>query len=211
MRASLTARGIGRADDGADAREAALADDVLPELGDELRDVLPDLVAVRQHQVLNIGAPGFDVFTRQKSPPPNRRHEAANGSSESRPRYVYTVMGVGERADAVPRLEIRRGVRARRVADIAPLLSRITSETGGLRVVADLLERAHAVRAERLEARGLRLDRDDIRADGVDQAAAEAGERIGGRRPVHVGSPRELERQQLEAWVEADDELAPLL
>ena len=39
---------IRRADDGADAREAALADDVLAELGDELRDVLPDLVAVRQ-------------------------------------------------------------------------------------------------------------------------------------------------------------------
>src|SRR5688572_7243116 len=35
--------------------------------------------------------PGFDVFTRQKTPPPERRQEATNGSSESRPRYVLTV------------------------------------------------------------------------------------------------------------------------
>src|SRR2546429_5914328 len=45
----------GRADDGADRGEAPLADELLAELADELRDVLPELATVGEHDVLDVG------------------------------------------------------------------------------------------------------------------------------------------------------------
>ncbi len=53
--------------------------------------------------------------------------------------------------------------------------------------------------AERLEERELRLDRDRVRRDRVDDAAAEA-------RDVAA----QLDRQQIGRGIEPDDELAPL-
>ena len=44
----------GRADDGADAREAALADEIRAPLLDELGDVLPQRPAVRERQLLHV-------------------------------------------------------------------------------------------------------------------------------------------------------------
>ena len=67
------------------------------------------------------------------------------------------------------------------------------------RVAADLVERGHPGRPERLEERELRLDRDRVRRDGVDDPAAEA-------RDVAA----QLDRQQVGARVEPDDELRPL-
>ena len=155
--------------------------------------------------------PGFDVFTRQKSPPPERRHDVTNGSSESRPRYVDTVRASASGGEPL------RGSRyaaayARAVWPMSPRLpSKIDEQAGRGRVLADLLQRTHAVRAERLEARSLRLHGDDVRADGIDEAATEARERLSGRSSIHLGFSRELEWEQLEARIEADDELATAL
>ena len=67
------------------------------------------------------------------------------------------------------------------------------------RVAADLVEGPHPGRPERFEERELRLDGDDVRADGVDDPAAEA-------RDVAA----QLDRQQVGARIEPDDELRPL-
>src|SRR5215212_6139236 len=47
---------VRRADDRADARETAFADQVLPPLADEPRDVLPEQPAVAQDEILDVGA-----------------------------------------------------------------------------------------------------------------------------------------------------------
>ena len=64
-----------------------------------------------------------------------------------------------------------------------------------------LLERPHPVGAERLEERELGLDRDDVRRDGVDDAAAEPADRC--RR----GLAAQLDGKQVQPRVEADDQL----
>ena len=84
----------------------------------------------------------------------------------------------------------------------------MTSEPGRARVVADVLEGTHAVGAERLEERALRLDGDHVRAGGVDQAAAEARVRGRGGLAPRVRVAAELDRQQVELRVEPEDELA---
>ena len=81
-----------RADDGADGREAALAEEILAPLAARAGNVLPQQRPVGEPQTSCTSAPpAFDVFTRQKSPAPSRRHAARNGSSASRPRYGLTV------------------------------------------------------------------------------------------------------------------------
>jgi hypothetical protein len=50
-----------------------------------------------------------------------------------------------------------------------------------------------------------------VRRDRIDDPAAEAGGRLGRRRPADVRVPAELQREQVEPGVEADDELAPPL
>ncbi len=85
-----------------------------------------------------------------------------------------------------------------------------TSRPAPTRVVAHLLERAKAVRAERLEERRLRLHGDDVWPDGVHDPLAEPRDR-----GSSCGSPEhrlaaELHRKQVETRVEADDELALL-
>ena len=59
--------------------------------------------------------------------------------------------------------------------------------------------------AQRLEEGELRLDRDRVRRDGVDDPAAEAGDSASAG-----GIAAELDGQQVEPRVEPDDELAPL-
>src|SRR6185437_674524 len=73
------------------------------------------------------------------------------------------------------------------------------------------LERRDAVGPEDLEERQLRLHGDAVRRDRVDDPAAEAGGRLGRGRAADVRVPAELEREQVEPRVEADDELAPPL
>ena len=149
-------------------------------------------------------------MTRQKTPPPDRRHEATIRLERVPSEVRAHRHGVREWCRPVPRLEVGRRIRARGLADVAPLRVDDHEEPGSRRVLAHLLERPHAIGPEHLEACGLRLDRHDVRADGVDQAAAEARERIGCLGAAQDGLTGELERQELEPRVEAHDELAAL-
>jgi len=98
-----------------------------------------------------------------------------------------------------------RGARGR--ADVAALRVGQHEQSGRTRVGADVLEGAHAVRAERLEERQLRLHPDDVRGDRVHDPAAEAAARIsrGLGREVRVAG--QLDRQQVGPRVEADEKL----
>ena len=90
------------------------------------------------------------------------------------------------------------------------LPSAITSSPAARRVVADALERREPVGAERLEEGDLRLDRDDVGGDRVDDPAAEAGERVGRLGAAEHRLAAQLDGQQVEARIEPDDELAAL-
>src|SRR4029453_8291066 len=94
--------------------------------------------------------------------------------------------------------------------DVAALRVHEHEDADGAGVVADLLERAGAVRAELLEERALRLDRDAVRAARLDDSPAEARD---GRRGCGTAEDRlaaELDGKQVDARVETDDELRPL-
>ena len=98
---------------------------------------------------------------------------------------------------------------ARGRADVTALAVRDHEQAGGARVPADALEGRDPVAAERLEERELRLDRDDVGRDRVDDPAAEAR----GVRGLCAAEHRlaaELDGQQVEARIDADDELAAL-
>ena len=73
-----------------------------------------------------------------------------------------------------------------------------------------MLEGAHAVGAERLEERELRLDRDRVRRDRIDDAAAETRNRVGRGAPGDVGVAPKLDREQVEPRVEPDNKLRAL-
>jgi len=79
------------------------------------------------------------------------------------------------------------------------LPSAITSSPATPRVDANLVERRHSRRPERLEECELRLDCDRVRRDRVDEPAAE---------PSDVAA--QLDGHQIDLRVEADDELRPL-
>src|SRR5437868_10113572 len=73
--------------------------------------------------------PAFDVFTRQKSPAPSRRHAARNGSSASRPRYGLTVTASAS-AGSSPRGSTNAAAYARAVDPMSPrFASAITSSS----------------------------------------------------------------------------------
>ena len=202
---------VGRADDGADAREPALADEVLaPARATSSATWCQSGRPSESARSWMSALPAFEVLTRQKSPPPARRQAARNGLERVAAEVRVHGQRVGDRRPAVTRLEVGGGVGARGRADVAALAVRDHEQAGRARVGADLLERAHPVGAERLEERELRLDRDDVRRDGVDDPAAEARGRLGGRGPPDVGVAAQLDRQQVEPRVEADDELAAL-
>jgi hypothetical protein len=105
-------------------------------------------------------------------------------------------------------LEVGGCVSAGRRADVAALEIADHEQPGRPRVLAHVLERAHAVGAELLEEGALRLDGDCVGAGRVDQAAAEARVRRRGRLASGVGVAAELDGEQVEARIEPDDELA---
>ena len=129
-------------------------------------------------------------------PAPLRRAAARYGSTDSRPSHGLTVSASARGGLA---LEVRLGVRARGRADVAALAVGDHEQPGAPGVRADLVERRHPGGPERLEERELRLDRDGVRRDRVDDPAAEA-------RDVAA----QLDRQQVGARVEPDDELRAL-
>ena len=199
---------MGRADDGADAREAAVADELLAELADEQRDLLPERAAVGERQVLDVDAAGVRGLDEAEEP----AAAAAAGGDERLERVAAEVrvhgQRVGDRLAALARLEVRVGVRARGRADVAALAVDDHEQPGRARVADDPLEGGDSVGAEHLEERELRLDGDAVRRDRVDDPAAEARGRLGGGRPADVRVAAELEREQVEPRVEPDDQLA---
>ena len=85
-----------------------------------------------------------------------------------------------------------------------------TRRPGVPRVAGDLLEGRHAVGPERFEEGELNLGADDVGRDRVDEAAAEARAGVGRRGPACVRVSPELDRQELGARVEPDQDLAAL-
>ena len=146
----------------------------------------------------------------QKRPAPVRRDAARNGSIESRPRYGLSVTASASGGSSPARLDERGRVRARGRADVAALRVGDDEQPGGPRVLAHLLERAEAVAAERLEERRLRLHRDGVGRDRVDDAAAEAGARGGRVLAAEHRLAAELHRELVGDGIETDDELAVL-
>ena len=149
----------------------------LAPLAHELGDVVPQRAPVRKREILDVGR----ARVRRANEEEHAGAVATTGGEEGLDR-VEPEVGAGrhrvrERGRVVAWLEVRRGVRARRGADVSALRVEQDEETGGTRVGADLLERAEAVGAERLEERGLRLHGDDVRPDRVDDALAEARHR----------------------------------
>ena len=181
---------VRRADDRADAREPALADELLPELVHEPRDVVPDRVAVGELQVLDVGA----ALVRRLDDAEDPAAVAPAGAEERLERVAAEVRvdrhRVGKRRALAARLEIGGRVGARGRADVAALRVREHEQAGRARVGADVLEGAQAVRAERLEERELRLHADDVRRDRVHDPAAEAAAGVGRRvgREVRVAA-----------------------
>ncbi len=189
-----------RADDRAHAREAVLADELLAPLLHERRHLLPERAPVRERQVLDVRAARV-----------RRLHEAEDPGAGAAARLQERLDGVGaevrvhrERVGR-PGLEVGGRVRARGRADVPALAVGDHEQAGPPRVPADVLERAHALGAVRLEERELRLHGDDVRRDRVDEPAAEARDRAGG-----VGVAPQLDREQLDPRVEPDDDLRPL-
>ena len=179
-----------RADDRADRRETALADQVLAPAADEPAQRAARAAPVGERDVLHVGATGV-----------RRLHEAEDPGALTPARLEKRLHGIAAEIrvdrDGVGERDERLRIRARGRADVAALRIGDDEQAGGARVLADLRERAHAVGAVRLEERRLRLHRDRVRRDRVDDAGAEREEIA-----VHLG------RQLLDDRVEPDDELA---
>ena len=102
-------------------------------------------------------------------------------------------------ADPSPRGSRQRfGICTRRRTDVAALRVDQHEEPCGSRVVADLLESAEPVGAERLEECRLRFHGDDVRPDRVDDPLAEARDRRRRGRTAEHGLAAELHRQEVE-------------
>ena len=82
---------MGRADDRADARKASLTDEVLADSCTRRATCCQSGRPSESTRSWTSAPPAFEVLTRQKMPAPLRRQAARNGSSESRPRYGFTV------------------------------------------------------------------------------------------------------------------------
>src|SRR5439155_1358054 len=201
---------VGRADDGAHARKTSLPDEWLTPVVDVPCDVLPEGTTVEKRRVLHVGRSGVRR-------PHEEEHAGAVPPAGGHERLAAVVPeervgrdGVGERRQSVPRLEKRLGIGPSRRADVSPFRVDDHEESGRARVVAHLLERPHAVGAEYLEERGLRLHADDVGPDRVHDPFAEPGDR--GRRggPPENGFSAKLHGKQIEDGVETHDELGVL-
>ena len=138
---------MGRADDGADRREAALADQVLAPLGDERGDVLPHRAPVGERDVLDVAA-GVRGLDQAEDPGAVAAGGGEVGLDRLAPEPGVDGERVGERLVA---LEVGGGVGARGRADVAALAVGDHEQPGAARVGADLGEgeRCPAARAPR--------------------------------------------------------------
>ena len=143
-------------------------------------------------------------------PAPWLRQAERKGSIESVAEVGVDGERVGERRLGAARLEERGRVGAGGRADVAALRVRDHEQPDLGRVARDRLEREPAVAAERLEEGDLRLHRDDVRGNGVDDALAEPLDRRGRRRPAEHRLAAQLDGQEVDPRVEPDDELAAL-
>ena len=199
------------ADNCADGGEAALADEVGAPFRHELGHLMPDMAAVGEDEILHLAAAGvrrLDDAEETGAAPAARREERVERVA---PEIGVHGHGVGERLTAVGPLEIRGRVRPRGRADVTALRVGDHLEARRARIRAHVLEPTDAVGAEGLEKRDLGLDRHDVRRDRVDDAAAEAGARVGGVRPSEVRISAQLHREQVRAGIEPDDELRALV
>ena len=130
---------------------------------------------------------------------------AAAGGEERVDRVAAEVRAHGqrirERRRPPPRGSRNAAAYARAVEPMSPPLAVGDHEQARLaRVRAHRLEGPPPVAAERLEERGLRLDRDDVRRDGVDDPFAEALDRVAAaarRRPApRRAAPRAAGRRR---------------
>ena len=146
----------------------------------------------RQLQVLDVAA-RVRRLDEDEDPGP----AAPRGGDERLDRLAAEIRVDRQRVGArlVP-FEVRVGVGAGGGADVAALSVGDHEQPGAARVDAHLVECREPGGAERLEERELRLHRDGVRRDGVDEPAAEA-------RDVAA----KLDGQQVETRIEADDEL----
>ena len=187
-----------------------LPDEVGTPFGDELCDLVPDMPTVREDEVLHLRPAGVRRLDDAKdacSVTAARGEERIEGVT---PEIRVHGHRVGEWRLAVRRLQVRRCVGARRRADVAALRVGDHLQSGGARVRTDVFEGAHAIGAERLEERDLRLDGDDVRRHRVDQATTEA--LAGSRRllPAEMGLALQLDGQKIWPRIEPDDELGAL-
>ena len=179
-----------------------------PELADELGHLVPERAAVGEGEILDVGRAGVRGLDQAEDP----AAAPAAGGDERLERVAAEIRvdgeRVGEPVTPLARLEIGVGVRARGGADVAALAVDDHEQPGRAGVADDALEGGEAVGAEHLEERELRLDGDCVRRDRVDDPAAEARGRLGRGRPAHVRVAAQLEREQVEARIEPDDQLA---
>ena len=183
-----------------------------PQLGDEPRDVVPERAAVRERQVLDVGAAGVRRLDEAEDARRRARRQAArNGSSESRPRYGLTVSASASGRPPVARLEVRGRVGAGGRADVAALRVRDHEQPGGARVLADAARtRAcpSAPSASKNAICGFTATAYGATASTIpQQKRANASARP---RAPRCASPRSSTGSRSSARVEADDELAPL-
>ena len=152
--------------------------------------------------------PAFDVFVTMNTPAAVTLARVEERLDRLAPEVRVDGDRVGERRSTVARLDVRRRVRARGRADVAALRVRDHEQSRLARVGARVLERAQAVRAERLEERELRLDRDAHRRRRVDQPAAETRDRVAARRRAGGRLALQLDGQEVEHGIEPEHELA---
>ena len=155
--------------------------------------------------------PAFDVRTRQKRPAPWSRQAARNGSIESRAEVGVDRERVGERRIGAARLEERGRVGTRRRADVSAL--RVGDhEQPCLGGVARRPTRARSQpslpSASKNATCGFTATTYGATASTIplQNRSTAAGRR---RAPEH-GLAAELDGQQVDPWIEPDDELAPL-
>ena len=199
-----------RADDRADARQPALADERLAPLAHELRDVVPERSPVREREILDVGGAGVRGADEEE----DARAVPAAGGEERLDRVEPQVRARGHRVGE------RRAVVAR--LEVAPRHTRATSSRC-------LRASRRAGRGDRPRARSRRPPRAPesrpSRAPRRTRTAASPRRRTARRRrrsPCRSERPRrgggasehrlaaQLHRQQVEPRIEPDDELAPL-
>ena len=165
-------------------------------------------VAVREDGILEVAAAGVRRAHEAEDACPVAPAGGEKGVDRVRAEVGVDRERVGERGLGTARLEEGGCVGTGGRADVASLGVRDHEQPGLGRVARDRLEREPTVAAERLEERHLWLHRDDVRRHGVDDPLAEPLHRPGGRRAAEHRLTAQLDRQQVDPWVEPDDELA---